>query len=94
MLFWGCPFPACSGFPTPGFMGHACPRGWDCVSGVLQMSRSWWWLTAHPVKGARLVSVLAKVVVDLKTAITLKPEARTKWLSKAGSSVPLNNILI
>ena len=27
-----------------------------------------------------------QVVVDLKTAITLKPEARTKWLSKAGGS--------
>ena len=24
-----------------------------------------------------------QVIVDLKTAITLKPEARTKWLSKA-----------
>ena len=37
--------------------------------------------------------LLCKVVVDLKTAITLKPEARTKWLSKAGSSVPLNNYM-
>ena len=27
-----------------------------------------------------------EVVVDLKTAITLKPEARTKWLSKAEHS--------
>lgn len=27
-----------------------------------------------------------EVVVDLKTAITLKPEARTKWLSKVGRS--------
>ena len=25
-----------------------------------------------------------EVTVDLKTAITLKPEARTKWLSKVG----------
>ena len=25
-----------------------------------------------------------EVLVDLKTAITLKPEARTRWLSKVG----------
>ncbi|CAJ1460233.1 unnamed protein product [Effrenium voratum] len=28
-----------------------------------------------------------EVTVDLKTAITLKPEARTKWLSKACAMV-------
>lgn len=34
-----------------------------------------------------IMDIFPQVTVDLKTAITLKPEARTKWLSKAGRKV-------
>ena len=36
-----------------------------------------------PTRTKHFRVAIGQVIVDLKTAITLKPEARTKWLSKA-----------